>query len=51
MLAGGQSGNPCSPHHADQLPLWQDGESVPIPWGQEDVVRAAAETLRLVPER
>ncbi len=30
MLAGGQSGNPFSPHYADLLPLWQRGQSVPL---------------------
>lgn len=49
VLCGGQSGNPCSPHHADLFPLWQEGAAVPIPWPQEQVVRAAKETLRLVP--
>ncbi len=49
VLCGGQSGNPCSPHHADQLPLWQSGETIAIPWKQEDVIRAAKATLRLVP--
>jgi penicillin amidase len=47
VLAGGQSGNPCSPHHADQFPLWQAGESFTIPWKQDDVIRGAKETLRL----
>jgi penicillin G amidase len=49
VLCGGQSGNPLSPHHADQLPLWQRGESITIPWDQADVIRAATETLRLLP--
>jgi penicillin amidase len=49
VLCGGQSGNPWSPHHADQLPLWQEGESIPIPWEQGEVIRAARETLRLLP--
>jgi penicillin G amidase len=49
VLCGGQSGNPCSPHHADQLPLWQDGESIAIPWTQEEVIRSAKHTLRLLP--
>jgi len=49
VLCGGQSGNPCSPHHADQLPLWQAGESITIPWHPNDVIRAAKETLRLLP--
>jgi penicillin amidase len=28
VLAGGQSGNPFSPHYADLLPLWERGENV-----------------------
>ncbi len=49
VLCGGQSGNPLSPHHADQLPLWQEGETIPMPWAQEKVVKAATATLRLLP--
>ena len=48
-LCGGQSGNPCSPHHADQLPLWQAGETIPMPWNQDEVIRSAKDTLRLLP--
>src|SRR5262249_38928363 len=50
VLAGGQSGNPLSDHHADQLPLWQRGESFVMPWDQASVIRAAVDTLRLIPE-
>src|SRR5579883_489644 len=49
VLCGGQSGNPLSPHHADQLPLWQRGESFVMPWEQAAVIRAAVDTLRLLP--
>jgi penicillin amidase len=49
VLCGGQSGNPLSPHHADQLTLWQQGESFVIPWDQAAVIRAAVDTLRLLP--
>lgn len=49
VLCGGQSGNPLSPHHADQLPLWLRGESFTMPWDQADVIRAAVDTLRLLP--
>lgn len=49
VLCGGQSGNPLSPHHADQLPLWLAGETIPLPWTQEKVVKAATATLRLLP--
>lgn len=49
VLCGGQSGNPWSDHHADQLPLWQAGESITIPWLQAEVIRASRATLRLLP--
>ena len=41
VLAGGQSGNPLSPHYDDQFERWRRGEGIPIAWG-EDTVRAAA---------
>jgi penicillin amidase len=50
VLCGGQSGNPCSPHHADQLPLWQAGETITVAWHQPRVIREAKEVLRLVPQ-
>jgi penicillin G amidase len=46
VLPGGQSGNPCSPHYADQLPLWRRGDGVPIAWSEAAV--EAATTDRLV---
>ncbi len=49
ILCGGQSGNPLSEHHADQLPLWRIGETIAIPWHQVDVIRSASHTLRLLP--
>ena len=49
VLAGGQSGNPCSPHFEDQFPLWQSGEAIAIPFEQAQVIREAKETLRLQP--
>lgn len=48
-LPGGQSGNPCSPHYDDLLPLWQRGAGVPIAWSPESVRAATLATLRLVP--
>jgi penicillin amidase len=48
-LAGGQSGNPLSPHYDDQFAVWQKGDGIPIPWTAEDVLRAATRTLRLTP--
>lgn len=49
VLRGGQSGNPCSRHYDDQLPLWRRGDAVPMPWSEEAVAKATTETLRLEP--
>jgi penicillin amidase len=49
VLAGGQSGNPLSPHSADLFALWQRGEGVPIPWSHDAVVAATVDTLLLRP--
>ena len=48
-LPGGQSGNPLSPHYADQLRFWRIGKGVPIAWSEQAVRRAVRETLRLTP--
>jgi penicillin amidase len=42
VLAGGQSGNPLSPHYEDLFGHWQRGEGVPIAWS-----RSAVETARV----
>ncbi len=49
-LPGGQSGNPASPHYDDQLPYFQSGEGISIPWSRDEVEREARETLELLPE-
>lgn len=48
-LPGGQSGNPFSPHYADQLPLWSRGDAIPIAWSPASVGRATRRTLILRP--
>jgi penicillin amidase len=48
-LAGGQSGNPCSPHFGDLIPLWERGGGVAIAWSREDVAAGAASTTVLLP--
>jgi penicillin amidase len=48
-LAGGQSGDPCSPHYDDQLAMWQRGAGAPIPWSASAVAAATVADLRLVP--
>ena len=49
VLPGGQSGNPFSPHYADQLPLWRRGDGVPIAWSEDAVQRVTRQTLKLIP--
>jgi penicillin G amidase len=49
VLPGGQSGNPVSPHYADQLPLWKLGEGVPIPFSDAEVKAASRRRLSLSP--
>jgi penicillin amidase len=49
VLAGGQSGNPLSPHYDDQLALWKRGEGLTIAWSREAAGRVAQSTLRLSP--
>jgi penicillin amidase len=31
VYPGGQSENPASPWYADQIPLWWDGQYLPVP--------------------
>jgi penicillin amidase len=49
VLAGGQSGNPCSRHYDDQWERWRRGEAVPLPFSEPAVREAARTTLHLVP--
>jgi len=51
VLAGGQSGNPFSPHYDDQLQLWLRGEAIPMAWTPEEVALAATDRLELAPSR
>ncbi|HEU4577184.1 MAG TPA: penicillin acylase family protein [Polyangiaceae bacterium] len=49
VLLGGQSGNPCSPHYDDLVPLWQRGEGVPIHWEDSAITAHAVHILQLTP--
>jgi len=49
VLAGGQSGNPLSPHYADLVERWQHGDGVPIPWSRSAVDAARVDRLVLRP--
>ena len=47
VLPGGQSGNPFSPHYADQFELWRKGDALPIAWSEPMVQRSTRHTLLL----
>jgi penicillin amidase len=49
VLAGGQSGNPLSPHYRDLFELWLRGEGVPMADTEAEVAAATVATLRLEP--
>ena len=48
-LPGGQSGNPFSPHYADQLDLWRRGDGLTIAISDSEIRRTARHTLTLQP--
>jgi penicillin amidase len=48
-MAGGQSGNPFSPHYSDMLRLIREGKGVAIPWSKEKEKEAVKNVLELVP--
>lgn len=48
--APGQSGQPGSPHYADLLPLWADGEYAPLVFSRAAVERHTAHRLLLEPQ-
>ena len=49
VVAGGQSGNPLSPHYADLFELWAAGASVPMAWSPDAVAAATTDVLTLRP--
>jgi penicillin amidase len=49
VLAGGQSGNPCSPHYDDQWERWRRGQALPLAFSAEAVREATRATLELIP--
>ncbi len=49
VLAGGQSGNPLSPHYRDQVRRWQRNDGIAIAWSPSSVRAAARATLCLTP--
>lgn len=48
-LAGGQSGNPYSPHYADQIDLWAKGDALVVPFTPRAAERTIRRRLDLIP--
>jgi penicillin amidase len=49
VLAGGQSGNPLSPHYTDLLALWKRGDGIAIAWSEARIAQITTSTLQLEP--
>jgi penicillin amidase len=47
----GQSGQPGSPHYSDLLPLWDQGEYIPMLYSREAVEKHAAQRMTLEPAK
>uniref|UniRef100_UPI0025D371F2 penicillin acylase family protein n=1 Tax=uncultured Sphingomonas sp. TaxID=158754 RepID=UPI0025D371F2 len=47
LSAGGQSGDPASPHFRDQAPLYPEGRLRPVPFHPDEVKRAAVRRYRV----
>ena len=48
-ITTGESGQPASPHYADQFQAWFAGDPLPAPFTKAAVDGTAAQTLRLIP--
>lgn len=49
VLCGGQSGHPASPHYADQVAMWRNGEVRPAPFTRPAIERIARWQQHFVP--
>jgi penicillin amidase len=49
VLAGGQSGNPLSPHYDDQLEIWKNGSGINLAWRDDEIKKATRSILQLSP--
>ncbi len=48
-LPGGESGDPDSPHHADEIEHWRHNEAPPLHFTEADVVANAERRLQFMP--
>ena len=49
VITTGQSGNPFDAHYGDMIPLWANGDTVPLPFSPANVAASASQTLTLSP--
>ena len=49
LIGAGQSGNFLSPHYADLLRRWRDGDYIRIGGSHDEISSSAAGTLLLLP--
>ena len=49
VITTGQSGNPFDRHYNDQIDLWRNGRTVPLPFTLRAITAAAVSTLTLTP--
>ena len=49
VIPGGQSGNPCSKHYRDQIPLWVEGKGVTIYFDETKIEQHIKTRLNLMP--
>jgi penicillin amidase len=50
-IAGGQSGNPLSPHYKDQLDAWKRGWGIVLSWSEARIRAGTRATLELLPSQ
>lgn len=50
VIAGGSSGDPTSPHYADQVPLWREGRYLPLRFLSPEEARREGTLLLLQPQ-
>lgn len=51
VLTTGQSGQLLHPHYQDMVSLWQQGDTIPLPFTQDRVEENGSEVLTLTPQR
>ncbi len=49
VITTGQSGHPFASHYSDQIDLWRNGGTLPLPFTREAVAAATVATLTLSP--